>query len=105
MTGNNDTIENSNFAVGANELIPIVAGASSTNLSVLYDTIDGGGDSGNPSAISALISDTGTGLTVEYNWLKNAPQRGHRGQGRHADRRIQPGRGCRRSAPVQPRAT
>ena len=40
---------------------------------VLYDTIDGGGDSGNPSAISALISDTGTGLTVDYNWLKNAP--------------------------------
>ncbi len=74
VTGKNDTIENSNFAVGANQQIPITAGATATNLSVLYNTIDGGGASANPSAITALISDTGTGLKVEYNWLKNAPQ-------------------------------
>jgi hypothetical protein len=74
VTGKNDTIENSNFAVGTNELIPITAGSAATNLSVLYNTIDGGGGSGNPSAITSLISDTGTGLKVEYNWLKDAPQ-------------------------------
>jgi hypothetical protein len=74
VTGANDVIENSNFKVGTRELAPITAGATSTNLSVLYNTIDGGGATGTPSAISALISDTGTGLTVEYNWLKNAPQ-------------------------------
>jgi hypothetical protein len=74
VTGSNDTIENSNFKVGANELIPIAAARAATNLSVLYNTVDGGGAYGTPSAISALISDTGTGLTVEYNWLQNVPQ-------------------------------
>jgi hypothetical protein len=74
VTGRNDTIENSNFKVGANEQIPITARSTATNLSVLHNTIDGGGASGDPGAITALVSDTGSGLTVEYNWLKNAPQ-------------------------------
>ncbi len=47
-SGDRDTIENSNFMVGANELVPIVAGASSTNLSVLHNTIDGSGDRASP---------------------------------------------------------
>jgi hypothetical protein len=79
VQGSNDTIENSNFKVGSNNLVPIGSSTSASNLTVIYNTIDGGGIgvAGNPVAIYTLISFTGTGtggLTVEYNWLKNAPQ-------------------------------
>ncbi len=70
-------IENSNFLVGANNLVPISAESGAGNLTVEYCTIDGGGFgiAGNPGAIYALISYNGSGgLTVEYDWLKNAPQ-------------------------------
>lgn len=67
VEGANDTIANSNFKVGANNLVPIAGSSSAFNLSVLDDTIDGGGAgvAGNPSAIWSLISYNGTGLQVE----------------------------------------
>ncbi len=76
--GRSDTvIENSKFLVGANNLVPIAAESGAGKLTVEYCTIDGGGFgvAGNPGAIYTLISYNGSGgLTVEYDWLKNAPQ-------------------------------
>src|SRR5260370_36546282 len=76
--GRSDTvIENSKFLVGANNLVPIAAESGAGKLTVEYCTIDGGrfGVAGNPGAIYTLISYNGSGgLTVEYDWLKNAPQ-------------------------------
>ena len=76
--GRSDTvIENSKFLVGANNLVPIAAESGAGKLTVEYCTIDGGGFgvAGNPGAIYTLISYNGSGgLTVEYDWLKNAPE-------------------------------
>src|SRR6266851_2930855 len=77
VEGANDVIENSNFKVGANNLVPIGSSTAASNLTVMYNTIDGGGAgvAGNPGAIYTLISFGGSGgMTAEYNWLKNAPQ-------------------------------
>ena len=77
VEGANDVIENSNFKVGANNLVPIGSSTAASNLTVMYNTIDGGGAgvAGNPTAIYTLISFGGSGgMTAEYNWLKNAPQ-------------------------------
>src|SRR5216684_3513115 len=77
VEGANDVIENSNFKVGANNLVPIGSSTAASNLTVMYNTIDGGGlgVAGNPGAIYTLISFRGSGgMTAEYNWLKNAPQ-------------------------------
>ncbi|MGY3507752.1 Ig-like domain-containing protein [Bradyrhizobium lupini] len=65
----NTKILNSNFQVGANGLKPILATDSSSNLTVMYSTLDGN----NNGSVSGLIENRGSGtLTVEYSWLKNA---------------------------------
>ena len=76
VEGTNDTIENSYFKVGSNNQVPIVTSSGASALSILHNTIDGGGVGvdGNPSAIWSLIDSNGTGLTARYNWLKYAPQ-------------------------------
>ena len=69
VQGSNTKILDSSFVVGANSIKPILAAASSSNLTVAYCTIDGHND-GN---ISGLIENRGSGaLTVQYSWLKNA---------------------------------
>jgi hypothetical protein len=70
-------IENSNFKVGANNVVPISAESGAGSITIQGSTIDGGGVgvAGNPGAIYALIGFNGAGqLIVKYNWLKNAPQ-------------------------------
>jgi hypothetical protein len=76
VEGKDDTIERSNFKVGANNLVPIGSGPQARGLRVLRSTIDGGGlgVTGDPAAIWSLISNRGTDLTVAGNWLLNAPQ-------------------------------
>jgi hypothetical protein len=72
----NLTIENCLFVVGKNNVVPVNADAASAELTISHSTIDGGGFgvAGAPDAIWSLVHHAGTGLTVEYNWLKNAPQ-------------------------------
>lgn len=78
----NTTIKNSNFLVGAPQYAPpLTADAASANTIIEYCVIDGGGLSGagyNPARIPVLISMDGStgggGITLKYNWLKNAPQ-------------------------------
>jgi T5SS/PEP-CTERM-associated repeat protein len=76
VTGTNDVIENSFFKVGTANQQPIGAGISASNLTIIDNTIDGSGLGvmNDPQAVASLITDAGTGLTVEYNWLENAPQ-------------------------------
>jgi T5SS/PEP-CTERM-associated repeat protein len=76
VTGSNDAIDDNYFKVSTNNSVPIGAGVSAVNLSVIGNTIDGGGlgVENDPSAVPTLIDDSGTSLTVEYNWLENAPQ-------------------------------
>ncbi len=76
VEGANDVIQNSNFKVGVNNLVPIQGAAGASNLSIAHTTIDGGGLGvvGNPGAIWSLISYLGNGLNANHNWLKYAPQ-------------------------------
>ena len=75
VEGAYDVIIRCNFKVGENNVVPISAGTSASNLSVLRSTIDGGGlgQVGNPGAIWAIISYDGNGLRVEHSWLQNTP--------------------------------
>lgn len=69
VQGAGTKILNSNFQVGSNGLKPILATDSSSNLTVMYSTLDGN----NNGSVSGLIENRGSGtLTVEYSWLKNA---------------------------------
>ena len=69
VQGANTKILDSNFKVGSNGNMPILATASSSNLTVMSVTIDGS----NSGSVSGLIENRGSGtLTVEYSWLKNA---------------------------------
>ena len=71
----NTTIENSNFLIGANNKIPIYGNSSTSNLKVLYNTLDGGGtrNNGNANEAYALIYFTGSGsFTAQYNAFQNA---------------------------------
>jgi hypothetical protein len=65
----NTTIANSNFAIGSNNLAPIISTAAASNMTVTHSTIDGNGQS---PGWGGLISYRGNGFTVEYSWLKNA---------------------------------
>src|ERR1700730_6133037 len=65
----NTTIANSNFAIGSNNVAPIVSTAAASNMTVTHSTIDGNGQS---PGWGGLISYRGNGFTVEYSWLKNA---------------------------------
>ena len=75
----NFTVTNSNFAVGANCAGGVSAAGTSVNLTVTYNTFDGGG--GNPLAAACMstnletvtFNSTGT-ATFLYNWIKNVSQ-------------------------------
>ena len=72
VTGNNDTIENNNFKIGANALDPINTGGKTINsVTIKNNVIDGSGIK--PSLNVALIwlLDSGTS-TIEYNLIENA---------------------------------
>jgi len=73
VAGNNDTIEDCNFAVGSNEQAAIsigVNGQTASNTTIEYNTINGNGIS---SGGVGLIECSGTGTTtMEYNSITNA---------------------------------
>ncbi|MFL5254171.1 MAG: hypothetical protein ACJ8AI_14985 [Rhodopila sp.] len=69
----NVTIKNSHFLVGANAIVPINAASGSGNLTLLNNTVDGGGGSGD--AVWALANYNGSGtFTAKYNAFVNAPE-------------------------------
>ena len=73
----NTVIENSKLLVGSNNLVPIQSNSAASNLTVEYNTIDGGGttSNGNSDNISALVFYSGSGtFDAEYNSLTNAPE-------------------------------
>ena len=73
----NTVIENSKLLVGSNNLVPIQSNSAASNLTVEYNTIDGGGttSNGNSNNISALVFYSGSGtFDAEYNSLTNAPE-------------------------------
>jgi hypothetical protein len=74
----NPTVIRSNFGGPNLSMIPagvIVADPWSPNLSVTYSTIDGAKAGGSGTGGPSLITNQGGGTTtLEYNWLKNAPQ-------------------------------
>lgn len=69
-SGDNSTIENSNFALGSNTGAYLVDG-SGNNLTIQYCTFDAS-TIGNETSIIGF-SGTGT-VTLQYNWFKNFPQ-------------------------------
>src|SRR3954469_7065077 len=69
----NVTIKNSHFLVGANAIVPINAASGSGDLTLLNNTVDGGGGSGD--AVWALANYNGSGtFTAKYNAFVNAPE-------------------------------
>ncbi|MBW5438023.1 hypothetical protein FXB41_25675 [Bradyrhizobium canariense] len=66
----NAKIVNSNFVVDSNDLLPIVGTAEASNLRISHCTIDGRGH--DPGPWGTLVAYSGSGLTVEYSWLKNS---------------------------------
>ena len=67
----NTVIRNSNFLVGANNLVPINAGAGSGNLTILDNTFDATSSSG---AVWALVNYNGSGrFFAQYNSFLNSP--------------------------------
>ena len=66
----NTKIANSNFVVGSNDLLPIVGTLTASNLDIVNCTIDGAGHA--PGPWGCLVAWRGSGLTVEYSWLKNS---------------------------------
>ena len=74
VAGNNDTIENCNFAVGSNGQTPIsvgVNGSTASNTTIEYNTINGNQASNGIGF--GLIECNGIGTTtIEYNSITNA---------------------------------
>jgi hypothetical protein len=67
----NTVIRNSNFLVGANNLVPINAGAGCGNLTIMDNMFDATSSSG---AVWALVNYNGSGRFVaEYNSFLNSP--------------------------------
>lgn len=65
-------IQNSRFLVGANNLVPINAGVGAGNLTVRYNTFDGGGR--REDDVWALVNYNGSGIfDAQYNSFRNAP--------------------------------
>jgi hypothetical protein len=54
--------------------IPVNIGSGASDTYIAYNTINGGGASGNGS-FGELIYNLGAGLIVEYNWIYNSPSR------------------------------
>jgi hypothetical protein len=65
-------ILHSNFLVNSTSPIPVSAESGTSNTYVGYNTIDDNGINGNVSFGETLS--IYNGATVEYNWIKNAPQ-------------------------------
>ena len=53
---------------------PIFISSGASNTYIAYNTINGGGANG-PTSYVQLISNSGSGLTVEYNYMYDAPGR------------------------------
>ena len=69
-------VVNSKFLVGTNNVVPIVAEADAGDLTIKYNTIDGGSltANGNSNSVWALISFNGSGnFVAQYNFMTNAP--------------------------------
>ena len=54
--------------------IPVNIAAGASNTYIAYNTMNGGGAGGNQT-FDQLVSNGGSGLTVEYNFMENAPGR------------------------------
>jgi len=54
--------------------IPVNIGAGASNTTITYNTMDGGGLSGNQT-FDEMIYNLGSNLTVQYNYIKDAPGR------------------------------
>jgi hypothetical protein len=71
----NTTIENSHFLVGANNHVPINAGAGVGNVTVAYNAFDGG--SSQSDLVFGMIGYAGNGtFTAQYNSFVNVPADG-----------------------------
>ena len=69
----NVTVENSNFLVGSNKLVPIIADGNNGNLTVLDDTFNGGSQTN--GTVWAMVSYDGNGtFTSEYSLYENTPE-------------------------------
>jgi hypothetical protein len=67
----NTVIRNSNFVVGANNLVPINAASGSGNLTILNNSFDATTNSG---AVWAFVNYNGSGRFIaEYNSFRNSP--------------------------------
>src|SRR4051794_39152570 len=66
--GNNVTIQNSNFAVGSNNLTPIYVGTGASNTTIQNNSISGAGHSA-----QMLVAVNGVGTTtLQYNYIHDA---------------------------------
>lgn len=70
VKGANNSIVNSNFVVGSNDLLPIVGTPEATQLHIAHCTIDGAEH--DPGPWGTMVAYSGSGLTIEYSWLKNS---------------------------------
>jgi hypothetical protein len=72
VVGNNDTIENNYFKIGANAVDPINSGGSDINtVTILNNVIDGSGIKPSLNVGLIWLLDQGTS-TIEYNLIENA---------------------------------
>ena len=72
INGNDDTIENSNFAIGSNALDPINTGGRDINsVTIRNNVINGNGILPKPNVGLIWLLDQGTS-TIEYNLIENA---------------------------------
>ena len=69
----NLTIENSNFAMGANGASGVAAYAGCTNIRITNNVFDGVGSSA-PCGSWSVIMTMASGITLRYNWIKNFSQ-------------------------------
>jgi hypothetical protein len=69
----NTTITEDHFLGTSQSGILVNISATSSNTTITHNTINGGGSSGD-FVDGELIFNAGQGLTVQYNWIFNAPQ-------------------------------
>lgn len=72
VTGANAVITNSNFAVGANRLIPVIGANPVTNLSLTHCKLDGTGGNTDNLVDYRSSNAAAPGLISRYNWFRNA---------------------------------
>src|SRR5438477_8780469 len=69
----NLTVENSNFAIGANGESGVAAYAGCTNIKVTNNIFDDAGSSA-PCDRWSVVTTMAAGITLRYNWIKNFSQ-------------------------------